>query len=99
VYNRIYEDEIGVSCEVYGRRRGIYRRFSLEDLKRRHHMGDLGVDRDDISVDLKEIVLEGVNRIHLARDGDQRQGLYIWWEVGSATVSFYRGYFCVMCTG
>jgi hypothetical protein len=35
-------------------------------------MGDLGVDGDDISVDLKEIGFENGNRIRLGLDGNQR---------------------------
>jgi hypothetical protein len=41
------------------------RSFSLEDLKGRHHMGDIGVDEDD-SVDVKERGFEDGNMILLA---------------------------------
>jgi hypothetical protein len=76
----------------------MYRRVSLKDLKGRHHMGEVGVDGDG-SVDRKKIGFENGNRIRLTLGGDQRQGLYIRWEIYSTTVSFPRSYLCVMCTG
>jgi hypothetical protein len=42
-----------------------------ENLKRRDHSEDLGVDGSNIRIELKEIVWEGVDWIHVAQDRGQ----------------------------
>jgi len=45
--------------------------FLLENLKRRNHSEDLGIDGDNIRMDLRKMGWEGVDWIHLAQDRDQ----------------------------
>jgi hypothetical protein len=49
--------------------------LKLENLKGRDHAEDLGVDGDNIKMDLREMGFEGVNSIHLADYRDRWRAL------------------------
>jgi hypothetical protein len=49
----------------------IYVRFYSENVKERRHLGDLGADGGNIKLQPTETMYEGVDWIHLARDGVQ----------------------------
>jgi hypothetical protein len=55
--------------------REIHTTFWLEIVKGREHLEDLGVDWDDIRMDLKEIGWQIVDWMHLAQDRDQWRAL------------------------
>jgi hypothetical protein len=45
--------------------------FWLENLKGRDHSEDLGIDGDNIRMDVREIGWKGVDWLHLDQDRDQ----------------------------
>jgi hypothetical protein len=47
----------------------------LENLKKRDHFEDLGINGKIIFLDLRKIGWEGVNWMHLAQERDQWQAL------------------------
>jgi uncharacterized protein YjcR len=53
----------------------VHTRFWTKNLKARDYVEDLGVDGNNIRIDLREIGWEDMGRIHLAQKRNQ------WWAL------------------
>jgi hypothetical protein len=49
----------------------MHTKFWSENLEGRNHAEDLGVDGDNIRIDLREVEWESVDWMHLAQDRDK----------------------------
>jgi hypothetical protein len=63
----------------------MYTKFWWKNLKGGDHAEDLGVDGDNIRIDLREIGWGGVDCIHLAQDPDQ------WWALVNKVMNELSG--------
>jgi hypothetical protein len=53
----------------------VYTGFWWKNLRKRDHLGDPGVDEDNINMDLQEMECGGMDRIELAQDRDRWRAL------------------------
>jgi hypothetical protein len=65
---------MGGACSTYDESRGD-RRFWWGNVRERDHLGDPGVDEDNIKTDLQEVVCGGMDWIDLAEDRDRWRAL------------------------
>jgi hypothetical protein len=72
-WRRLHKDEMGVACCTHGR--DAYK-ILVGKPERKRPLGRPGREwEDNIRMNLREIEWEGVNRIHLVQDRDQRWAL------------------------